>query len=187
MTKRRRLSCNLITVAACALLCASIAEATGIPIGGFLPQVGIALTNEFNDDFDTNAAYSAAPGGTLLGQGGTAHYDVALMDSGAAISLLTAQSHFDYKMDGPYPGQPDGYKGTYPVTLEGANGSFDATIDDPLGLYAGGLQGVTGTAPLTISHSVLKGQTNTSLVTLPANSDLPNIVGLPFVSQYSTF
>src|SRR5215210_1005102 len=146
MSDCRRLSLGTVFALACALVVSSLAQATGVPIGGFLPQVGIALTNEFKDDFDTNAAYSAAPGGTLLGQGGTAHYDIALMDSGAAISLLTAQTHFDFKMNGPYPGQPDGYMGSYPVTLEGANGSFDATIDDPLGLYAGGLQGVAGTS-----------------------------------------
>src|SRR6188768_4129191 len=125
----------------CALLAAVSAQATGVPIGGFLPQVGIALTNEYKDDLDTNAAYSAAPGGTLLGLGGTAHYDIALMDSGAALSLLTAQSHIDFNMNGAYSGNSDGYQGTHPLTVGGANGSFEAIIDDPVGLYAGGLQG----------------------------------------------
>ena len=187
MTKWRQLSCNLITVAVCALLCASNAHATGVPIGGFSPQVGIALTNEYKDDLDTNAAYSNAPGGLLLGQGGTAHYDVALMDTGAALSLLTAQSHIDFNMNGAYSGNPDGYQGTSTLTVGGANGSFDATIDDPVGLYAGGLQGVTGTSPLTINNSVLRGQTNTSLATMPAEAGLPNVLGLPFVSQYATY
>ncbi len=187
MKTRARHYFELTAAISCALLAAAHAIATGIPIGGFLPQVGIALTNEFKDDFDTNAAYSAAPGGTLLGQGGTAHYDIALMDSGAAISLITAQAHYDFKMDGPYPGQSDGYQGTYPIELKGANGSFFATIDDPLGLYAGGLQGVSGTAPLTINHSALRGQTNTSLATFDEGVDLPNILGLPFVSRYATY
>jgi hypothetical protein len=109
------------------------------------------------------------------------------MDTGAALSLLTAQSHIDFNMNGAYSGNPDGYQGTSTLTVGGATGSFDATIDDPLGLYAGGLQGVTGTSPLTISNSVLKGQTNTSLATMPAQSDLPNILGLTFVSQYATY
>jgi hypothetical protein len=187
MIKRRRFFCDLTTVAVCALSWASIVQATGVPIGGFLPQVGIALTNEYKDDLDTNAAYSAAPGGTLLGQGGTAHYDVALMDTGAALSLLTAQSHIDFNMNGAYSGNPDGYQGTSTLTVGGANGSFDATIDDPVGLYAGGLQGVTGTSPLTINNSVLRGQTNTSLATMPAEAGLPNVLGLPFISQYATY
>src|SRR4051812_3794630 len=123
MCKGGRFWASAILAASVALAFADRAAATGVPIGGFLPQVGIALTNEFKDDFDTNAAYSAAPGGALLGQGGTAHYDLALMDTGAGLSLLTAQSHIDFKMDGPYPGQPDGYMGTYPITVGGANGS----------------------------------------------------------------
>ena len=187
MTKRRRFYFGVTIAAACALFSTSNADATGVPIGGFLPTVGIALTNEFKDDLDTNAAPSAAPGGILLGQGGIAHYDVALLDSGAALSLLTAQAHFDFKMDGPYPGEPDGFRGTNPITVGGANGSFDATIDDPVGLYAGGLQGVTSTSPLTINHSVLKGQTNTSLATMPDDAGLPSILGLSFISQYATY
>src|SRR3954471_1473199 len=105
MTTRRRFYFELFTATFCAHLCVSTAHATGVPIGGFLPQVGIALTNEFKDDLDTNAAPSAAPSGILLGQGGIAHYDVALVDTGAAISLLTEHAHFDFKMDGPYPGE----------------------------------------------------------------------------------
>jgi PKD repeat protein len=54
-------------------------------------------------------------------------------------------------------------------------------------LYAGGLQGVTGTSPLTINNSVLRGQTNTSLATMPAEAGLPNVLGLPFISQYATY
>jgi hypothetical protein len=172
--------------AAILLFSAGGARATGVPIGGFLPVVGIALTNEFRDDLDTFAAPSAAPGGILLGQGGTAYYDVALLDTGAAASLLTQEAHFGFKMDGPYPGEPDGFYGDLDLEFDGATGSFFAKINDPVGLYAGGLQGVTGTSPLTIDHAVLEGQTNTSLVTLPAESDLPNVVGLTFASRYAT-
>lgn len=185
MKKRGRYYFELVAALWCALLVVSSVAATGVPIGGFLPQVGIALTNEFKNDFDTYAAHSSAPGGILLGQSG-AHYDIALMDSGAAISLLTAQSHNAFKINGPYPGETDGFAGTEPLVITGATGSFTAIISDPLGLYAGGLQGVTGTSPLTINHSVLKGQTNTSLATLPAESELPNILGLTFISQYAT-
>lgn len=187
MMQRYRRVWGAVLLSVCALAAARQVAATGIPIGGFLPQVGIALTNEYKDDLDTNAAYSAAPGGTLLGVGGVAHYDVALMDTGAALSLLTAQSHLDFNLNGPYSGNPDGYQGTYPIPVGGANGSFEAIIDDPLGLYAGGLQGVTGTSPLTISSSVLKGQTNTSLATMPEGTGLPNVLGLTFVSQYATY
>ena len=187
MKKRGRYYFGFTAAVFCAVLAAASAHATGVPIGGFLPQVGIALTNQYKDDLDTYAAYSAAPGGTLLGLGGTPHYDVALMDTGAALSLLTAQSHIDFNLSGAYSGNPDGYDGESTLTVGGANGSFEAVINDPLGLYAGGLQGITGTTPLTVSHSVLKGQTNTSLATMPEEAGLPNVLGLPFVSRYATY
>ena len=183
----RRPYLGTVLAFACALFASRLLRATGVPIGGFLPQVGIALTNEYKDDLDTNAAYSPAPGGTLLGVGGTAHYDIALMDTGAALSLITEQSHLAFNLNAPYSDNSDGYQGFYPITIGGANGTFEAIIDDPLGLYAGGLQGVTGTGPLTINHSVLKGQTNTSLVTMPDETGLPNILGLTFVVQYATY
>ena len=87
----------------CAALCGAVltgatmlappAGATGVPFGGYLPLVGIALTDEFDDDLNTFAVPSFSPaGGTLLGNGG-AHYDIALLDTGASISLLTAQAY----------------------------------------------------------------------------------------------
>jgi hypothetical protein len=186
MSESRRLTLGTVIALACALFAPRLLFATGVPIGGFLPQVGIALTNEYNDDLDTNAMFSPAPGGTLLGVGG-AHYDIALMDTGAALSLLTESSHLAFNLNAPYSQNSDGYQGFYPLTIGGANGTFEAIIDDPVGLYAGGLQGVTGTSPLTINHSVLKGQTNTSLATMPDETGLPNILGLTFVSQYATY
>src|SRR4029079_3467842 len=101
MTKGGRFYFGVLFAAVCALADPGTCHATGIPIGGFLPQVGIALTNDVKDDGDTSAYANAAPSGILLGQGGTAHYDVALMDTGAALSVLTTQAHFDFKMDGP--------------------------------------------------------------------------------------
>jgi Aspartyl protease len=173
---------------ACALATPHVTSATGVPIGGFLPLVGIGLSNEFKDDFDTFAAPSAqAPAAaSMLGPGGMPHYDVALLDTGAGFSLLTAQADANFNIDGPYPGEPDGYRGTETIDFGGATGTLTADINDPLGLYAGGLQARTNTTPLTLDHSKLKGQTNTSMITIPASSDLPNVVGLTFASQYAT-
>ena len=74
---------------ACALLLPLRARATGVPIGGFLPIVGISLTDKFkdqNDDTflfaDPEPSYSGSP----LGPGASAHYDLALYDTGAAVS-----------------------------------------------------------------------------------------------------
>ncbi|TWU00387.1 hypothetical protein Pla108_13360 [Botrimarina colliarenosi] len=158
-----------------------------VPVDGFLPMVGIALTDEFDEDFNFFPFATTAPSGTLLGPNGNAHYDIALLDTGAGFSLLTSKAYDDFNLDGPYPGESDGFYGTESIGIGGATGQLTAQINDPFGLYVGGLQGRSSAgSSLTMSHSALSGQTNTSTITLPAESDLPNIVGLPFASQYAT-
>ncbi len=164
------------------------ADATGVPIGGFLPLVGIGLTDEFDDDFNFFPTATSSPsGGTMLGPGGVPHYDVALLDTGAGFSILTAQAFLDFGLNSASPGEPDGYRGTVDLPIGGATGTLTARINDPFGLYAGGLQGRSGTAPFAMNNAALRGLTNTSTMTLPVESDLPNIVGLSFASQYATF
>lgn len=175
-----------VVLTACLALPSAKSLATGVPIEGFLPMVGFSLTDEFRDDFITSSNYSPAPSGTLLGANGTAFYDVALLDTGAGLSLLTTESDANFNISGPYPGEPDGFRGLFTVTVGGATGTLEAGVNDPLGLYAGGLQHRTGTGPLVIDHAGLEGQTNTSLITVPAESDLPNVVGLTFASQFAT-
>src|SRR5687768_17263340 len=102
---------NLLALAFCALVLsavAGLARATGVPIGGFLPLVGIGLTDEFDDDFTTFPTATTGVGGTLLGAGGVPRYDVALLDTGAAVSLLTRQAFIDFGMNSASPGEPEG-------------------------------------------------------------------------------
>lgn len=177
-----------IVMASLQLSVGSTCVATGIPVDGFLPQVGIALTNEYVDELDFFPYPSSSPSGVFLGSGG-AHYDVALLDTGAAISLLTTPSDAAFNIDGPYSGdgRGEGFRGTEPITIGGASGFLDASIGDPLGLYAGGLQDRTADgASLGMNNSFMQGQTNSSIVTVPTESDLPNVLGLPFASQYAT-
>jgi hypothetical protein len=150
-------------------------------------MVGIALTDEFDDDFNTYPVASPTVTGELLGAGGVGHYDVALLDTGAAVSLLTSQAFDDFGLGSASPGESDGYRGTETVGIGGATGTLTAEINDPLGLYVGGLQGRGGTSPFTMIESSLRGQTNTSMITLPVESDLPNVVGLSYAGQYATY
>jgi hypothetical protein len=182
----KRILAILVTLTICAPYMSRVACATGVPVGGFLPMVGIGLTDEFDDDFNTFAVPSDSPSGNFLGYNGNPHFDVAILDTGAAVSLLTAQAFDDFNMDGPYPGEPDGFEGTEEIPIGGATGQFFAPIHDPLGLYATGLQNRTGTAPLALNQSAMRGQTNTSMISLPADSELPNVLGLPYASQYAT-
>ena len=175
---------------ACALTAGGLSSrafATGVPVGGFLPLVGIGLTDEFNDDFTFTPTAETFPTGTLLGAGGNARYDVALLDTGASVSLLTAQAFSGFGLGSPSPGEPDGYRGTETIVIGGATGTLEAEVNDPFGLYVAGLQDRTSANPLVINHAEFNGQTNTSTITLPAESELPNVIGLPFASQYATF
>jgi hypothetical protein len=165
---------------------ASGAGATGVPVDGFLPFVGFTLTDEFDTEtFFVEEKFGA--GGSYLRATGSSYFDLALLDTGAGVNLITAASDaaFGIDLDSPEGGN-DGFRGTQEVTLGGATGFLQAVINDPLGLYASGLQGNPGGASLVMNGATMNGQTNTSLITVPAESSLPNIVGLPFASQYAT-
>ncbi|MGL4514464.1 MAG: retropepsin-like aspartic protease [Lacipirellulaceae bacterium] len=177
----------------CSACAAAIAVWSGsalgqVPIDGFLPMVGIAFSNEFSEDFVFSpTATPSAVGKTLLGPGGTPRFGVALLDTGAGFSAITAQAYSEFNLRGPYPGETDGYRGTETVTIGGATGQLQAEINDPFGLYAAGMQGRTAAgAALSMDRAALRGQTNVSTITFPAESPLPNILGLPYASQYAT-
>ncbi|MEO1496822.1 MAG: aspartyl protease family protein [Planctomycetota bacterium] len=171
-------------------MCLALTTAAGAqtPIDGFLPMVGIALTDEFNDDF----VFSPDPtvgtsGGNLLGKNGTPHFDLALLDTGAGFSLVTDEAFDDFGLGDPSPGESDGYVGSEFVTIGGATGQLLAPINDAFGLYASGLQDrVVGGPTFAMNTATLPGQTNTATITFPPDSPLPNVVGLPFASQYAT-
>ncbi|MBX3433021.1 MAG: retropepsin-like domain-containing protein [Pirellulales bacterium] len=176
-----------ILVATTTLTCAIGARAAGVPIDGFLPLVGISLTNEYDPEFLAwFPEATIGTGGIQLGASGP-HYDVALLDTGAAVSLITTAADAAFKLAGPYPGESDGFRGTESITIGGATGFLQASVSDPLGLYAAGLQSrVSAESSLQMNPGTMNGQTNTSIATLPIESDLPNILGLPFASQYAT-
>jgi len=166
---------------------APTANATGVPIDGFLPMVGITLTDEFVADIDFYTHAATTVGGDYLSPNGSPRFELALLDTGAAVSLLTTAADAAFNIDGPYSGEPDGFKGTEFIQIGGATGLLEARVSDPLGLYAAGLQNRTGGgAALAINTNSLLGQTNTSMATLPVESPLPNILGLTFASQYAT-
>lgn len=173
----------LIAVAALA----SSAQAH-VPIGGFIPYMGIGLTNEFETfDSDPTGAFSIADpsfqwGGSPLGPGSSAYFDIALVDTGAATHIITqaAGSATGFAI------QAEGFRGTNFQTIFGASGSIDLRINDPLGFYAVGLADRTsaGTA-LTLNTSKMRGQTSVAILEAPAAWTLPNIIGLPMAAQHA--
>lgn len=161
-----------------------------VPLDGFFPMVGMGLTDEFifDDLLGQNPIPSDGVSGSLLGAGGTPFFDLALLDTGAGLSLVTDAAFDRFGLgESGQGGGSDGYRGTQTVPIGGATGMLTAAINDPLGLYASGLQDRTGAgAALAMNTTLLQGQTNTSTLTFPPESDLPNVIGLPFASQYAT-
>src|SRR4051812_32780576 len=95
MKKRRRLIWGTVLAIACAMVLVDRAMATGVPISGFYPFAGISLTGKHDDDSDPTftffqSDYETTYSGTPLGLGGAPHFEIALVDTGAATSLITA-------------------------------------------------------------------------------------------------
>src|SRR5262245_34525978 len=107
---RRRGTLNWrILALLCALAFSRCANATGVPISGFSPFMGLSLTDEFKDDNDDTfyiVDQESSLVGAQLGAGGTPFYDVALLDTGAAASLITKSADTSFNMQGA------GFRGT---------------------------------------------------------------------------
>src|SRR5690606_3662380 len=95
-----------------------------VPLGGFIPFVGIGMTKEFKtlDDLDSGSipfiadpAYSL--GAPLLGTGGNPFIDIALLDSGAATHIITQQAFAGFNIQG------NGMRGTNFQEIGGATGT----------------------------------------------------------------
>lgn len=190
--KHRRLGEVGILLLSCALAAIEPAHAD-VPLGGFIPFMGIGLTRQFQDaDQDDSffiADASSSWGGTPLGPnaGPTPYFDIALLDTGAASHILTQtaanSSHFGIHV--AFSGEPDGFGGTNHQPIFGATGEIDLLINDPLGVYAEGLSHrTTNGAPLTLDTSAMRGQTSFSTLEAPAAWKLPNIIGLPMAAQH---
>lgn len=166
------------------------AQSQDVPIGGFLPYVGLGLTDRFQDQDETlffQALNEPSLVGNSLGMGGNGYYDLALIDTGAAVSLITSEA------DAKYGIAAEGFSSatSNSLTIGGATGFLQATINDPMAMFVTGTANLSGAGtdvdPLTVDESTLVGQSSVSLLTLPEESDLPSIVGIPLLSQYATY
>ncbi len=165
-----------------------VAPISNVPIGGYQPLVAVSMTNEETvDDLDFYAyntdTYLAngLPGAHALASNGSPHYRVALLDTGAQVHLMTAGAISDFDFAG------NNLLGTEVIPLGGAGGTEYGTNHDPTGIYVTGFSNATGGASLSLNTSSLIGQYNVSIVGAndPA-SLLPDVVGLPLASQYTT-
>jgi hypothetical protein len=165
-----------------------VAPVTNIPIGGYQPLVAVSITNEDTfDDLDffaynsTTYLANGITGAHALASSGSPYYRVALYDTGAQIHLLTQAAVSAFNFAG------NNLLGSTQIPIGGAGGQEFVTIHDPVGIYVTGFGNSTGGASLSVNTSSLVGQYNVTVVgaTNP-NSILPDVVGLPLASQYTT-
>lgn len=165
-----------------------VAPVTTIPIGGYQPLVAVSMTNEETaDDLDFFAYNSdtylanGLSGAHALASNGSPYYRVALLDTGAQIHLFTADAIAGFDLAG------NNLLGTEEIPVGGAGGSEFVTVHDPGGLYVTGFGNATGGASLSLDTSTLVGQYNVSVAGVnDPQSILPDVVGLPLASQYTT-
>lgn len=158
-----------------------------IPVEGFLPLVGIALTNESTDVNDPDpdklffiAQKSDQPGGSFLGPGSSTYYDIALFDTGAATHILTNEASLGFNIF------EEGLEGVNFQEIGGATGLVQLRIDLPLGVYVTGLEHTTSNpgGAAAFDNSSLRGQTSFALLSASEQWELPNIIGLPMAAQH---
>ena len=172
-----------------------VAPVTTVPIGGYQPLVAVSMTNEDTTDDLDFFGYSTVSylnndfgglGGTsssahALSSNGTPHYQVALYDTGAQVHLLTANAISNFDFAG------NNLLGTTQFAVGGVGGSELVTIHDPTGIYVTGFDNATGGASLSLNTNTLVGQYNVTVVGAEdPNSILPDVVGLPLASQFTT-
>jgi hypothetical protein len=173
-----------VALAGGALRCASAATA---PLGGFIPLVGIGLTDEYDNGNGLSATFFQAQredayvGGALHGVGQPAYFDLALLDTGAATHILTPQAAgpSGFRIAG------NGFDGTNTQQIGGATGLITLSINDPLAIFAAGLGDRTsaGTS-LVMNTAAMRGQSSVATLSAPTAWKLPNILGLPMAAQH---
>jgi hypothetical protein len=169
------------------------ALAADASIGGFIPFIGIGLTDQFKtlDDVDLGGTFFIADpsntiGGAQLGIAGTPYYDLAILDTGAATHILTQQAFAGFDLANPAPAK--NFEGTEIQTIGGVNGLIDLDINDALGVYAAGLGDLDPASTsqiLKMNSAKLRGQTSFATLTAPSQWQLPNIIGLPMAAQHA--
>jgi hypothetical protein len=176
---------SLSVIAACL---PTRAHAQTAPLGGFIPFVGIQMTNDFkNSSTDLTGTFFIADARTsmtgtpLRSANGSLYYDLALLDTGAATHILTQQAAgpSGFNISG------NGFGGTNIQPIGGATGIINLSINDPAGIFAGGLAGAASSNNrLTMNPAPARGQTSVATLSAPSQWQLPNILGLPMAAQH---
>jgi hypothetical protein len=175
----------MIALTVCIAMKASVYAA--VPLGGFIPFVGIGLTDQFKDGDSLDATFfitdqETSMVGTPLTGNVSPFHDLALLDTGAATHILTPQASGinGFNIDG------NDFDGTNTQIIGGATGQQVLDINDPLAIFAAGLgDRVSAGSSLIMNTAAFRGQSSVATLSARAGWTLPNILGLPMAAQHS--
>jgi hypothetical protein len=181
MTARR------LTFSLAVLFVINTSALAAVPLGGFIPFVGIGLTDQFKDGDSLDATFfitdqETSMVGTPLTGNVSPFHDLALLDTGAATHILTPQASGinGFNIDG------NDFDGTNTQIIGGATGQQVLDINDPLAIFAAGLgDRVSAGSSLIMNTAAFRGQSSVATLSARAGWTLPNILGLPMAAQHS--
>ncbi len=108
------------------------------------------------------------------------HYEIATFDTGATATLIGSQAFAGFDIAGA------GRSGTNVTQIGGVVALTDAINSDPLGVYAAGFGAISSTEPWQVDRSQLRGRHSASIIYAQPGDFLPNLLGTPVSTQYTT-
>jgi len=126
------------------------------PIGGFIPWIAIAVTDERSDDFDWVAQTHTSVVGQYLTDSPETDFAIGLFDTGGGIHFLSQAAA---NRTGIYDAD---LLTSNTVEFAGASSSVFAWISRPLGVFMDGLAAVDPNT-MTVDDSNMVGQSNVSI------------------------
>jgi Aspartyl protease len=188
VSRRTYLAIGAVTLLTLTLPLVEKAGGMTIPLRGYQPLVAVSLTNEESPDdldiyaYNTDTYLANGLSGThALASDVSPHYEVTLYDTRSTIHLFTDDAISGFDLAG------NNLLGTEQISVDVLGGSETFTAHDTTGVYVTGLGNATGGTSLSLNTSTLVGHYNVSVAgsNNPA-SILPNTIGLPLASQYTT-
>ena len=152
-------------------------------IGGFVPYIAVAVTDERSDDLDFVAEPHMSVVGDYLTGSPESNFTIGLLDTGAGAHIMSyaaANRTGIYDADLITPSM---------IEILGATSSVFGWVSQPLAVFMDGLAAIDPTA-MTLDESNMVGQSNVSVVVgdePPSDRpDLPTAIGSPMTVNFVT-
>ncbi|EGJ32905.1 hypothetical protein LYNGBM3L_56850, partial [Moorena producens 3L] len=167
-----------------------------VPISGISPLAVVSLTDErdtddssffaANSDYNDTSISSKTSPIRVLPVNGAPHYDIFIYDTGSPAHIMGYGTTTDFAI------ADAGRRGTNFTPVGGAGGEFlEASNSDPIALYAAGFGAIRNAESMSVDTTQFRGQYNVSVLNGEfdfenPDVELPNLIGTPLASQYTT-